>query len=116
MSKIVFVSGLDEMSFAEQMAQGFAGANVLRWQRELKKGDCFVYFADGLAVYSEVLADDTSDFRFTRSYSVACDTGELGDVHLSVIFKRISRQQFETFKANDWPAQEDVVRATLLSN
>ncbi len=117
MSRIVIVpDGDDGMQFAEEMAQGVAGANVKPWQRELRKGDCFVYFAEGLAVYSEAISDNIGDYLPTRSYSVACDMGEMGDVHISEIFQKITREQFKAFKAKEWPAHEAAVRALLQSN
>lgn len=121
MSKVIFVSGLDDFLCLEEMAQGFAAADIKRWQRELKTGDCFVHFAEGIAIYSEILADeddpeDNGDYRFTKSYSIVCDDGELGSVHLSVVYKKLSREQFEGLRAKGWPADEDNVKAFLRSN
>lgn len=116
MSRIVFVEGLDDIFYQEQVAQGFAAAAIKPWQRELAKGHYFVSFVEGIAVYSKVLEDDDGDFRFTMSYSAACDYGEMGDVHISTVFQTLSPQQFEAFKKKGWPAREDAVRETLKSN
>jgi len=50
-------------------------------------------------IYGEVLEcyDDPwlKHYRFCRCYSAACPRGELGDVHVSVIERFISREEFE---------------------
>lgn len=48
-------------------------------------------------------------YRFGRHYSVCCEDGELGDVHVSSIAAIISREAFEAARALGWP--EGVVGA-----
>lgn len=38
---------------------------------------------------------DMAGYRFTRCFSVACPTGEMGDTHLSTISAVISKEVFE---------------------
>lgn len=42
-------------------------------------------------------------FRFTKSYSVACPKGELGDRHLSTIERKLTEAEFLRFKEMGWP-------------
>ncbi len=41
-------------------------------------------------------------YRFTRSYSAVCPSGEYGDCHLSEVTKKISRNEFERAKKAGW--------------
>lgn len=45
---------------------------------------------------------DMRYYRFARSYSVQVPRGELGDVHLSRIARKLSREEFEAARANGW--------------
>ena len=41
-------------------------------------------------------------YRFTKSYSVICPRGELGDIHLSTVEKKITVEEFEAAKKRGW--------------
>jgi len=42
-------------------------------------------------------------YRFTKSYSKACPHGELGDIHLATVARKLSREEFETARKLGWP-------------
>lgn len=62
--------------------------------------------AEELAEYQETKesyeCETMRHYRFTRSYSECCTYGELGDLHISTILRKISRQEFEQAKAKGW--------------
>ncbi|MFW6106831.1 MAG: hypothetical protein ACOC8H_01585 [bacterium] len=94
----VFDTAEDAWAAMEQ-ARKAADARVRPWQADARPGDCFVHSGEGLVIYGEVLEcyDDPrlKHYRFCRCYSAACPRGELGDVHVSVIERFISREEFE---------------------
>lgn len=100
---VTFYDNFEDMMEALDEAREAADANVKDWQKELKKGDCFLQFTDyGFDIYGEVLEeyDKETDphmehYRFCKCYSPAVPYGELGDVHVSVIAGKISEQAFE---------------------
>ena len=59
-------------------------------------------------IYSEILdnpepGESGSDhYRFTCSYSVACPSGELGDIHVSTIERKLSEGEFQEMKKSGW--------------
>jgi hypothetical protein len=97
---------------------------VLPFQAEAKVGDCYVRLLpdEGLVIFGELL-DPTADctgeelaevrslyrqphmrhYRFGRHYSVACEDGELGDIHVANIAAIISRAAFAAAQALGWP-------------
>jgi hypothetical protein len=42
-------------------------------------------------------------YRFTRSFSQVCPRGELGDIHLSTVTRKITAEEFQAAKAAGWP-------------
>ena len=42
-------------------------------------------------------------YRFTRSFSRACPRGELGDIHLATVGRKITREEFEMAQKTGWP-------------
>lgn len=57
--------------------------------------------------------DDTMDlyraphmrfYRFTRSFSQLCPKGELGDIHLSSVSRKITAEEFKAAKEAGWPS------------
>ncbi len=56
----------------------------------------------GLLVFGEVLEGCTEahlrHYRFCRCLSVACPEGEVGDVHVSTVVRRVSRAFFEAMR------------------
>ncbi len=106
-----------------------ADRNVLIWQTKAKPGMFYVRIhpeAD-LVIYGEFIDPVESDrqagadedeceymrakyaephmknFRFTKSYSVACEEGEYGDIHVCTIWAFISKEGFEEAKKRGWP-------------
>jgi hypothetical protein len=106
MTEVEFFDSIEEAWERIEQARKAADGRVAPWQAAAKPGDCFVYFADDLVIYGEVLEcyDEPRlrHYRFSRCYSAACPEGELGDVHVSVILRFISRQEFEEARQRGW--------------
>jgi len=90
-----------------QQVMEAADARVAPWQAAVGPGDCILSIVeDGLVVFGEVLEGYAEarlrHYRFCRCYSVACPEGELGDVHVSTVACRISRQFFEQMRQAGW--------------
>ena len=100
---------LDDFFEYEDRNRKAADARVQDWQKALGPGD---YFARdpglGFDIYGEILKPDgpytgpMEHYRFCRAYSVACPMGELGDVHVSEIDRKLSRGEFEIARAREW--------------
>ena len=109
--KVEFFDSLEQAAERLQQAMQAADARVRPWQAALAPGECFI--ADGgeedLLVFGEVLEGYAEarlqHYRFCRCYSVVCPEGELGDVHVSTVLCRISRQFFEQMRAAGWAAE-----------
>jgi hypothetical protein len=90
----------DEMMDAMQKDHEQASANIQGWQRNLIPGDCFVRRAYGIDIWGKVIAQDDADldadYRFCFCFSVACQSGEFGDVHISTVVERKTEQEFFT--------------------
>jgi hypothetical protein len=41
-------------------------------------------------------------YRFTKCYSQACPSGELGDIHLSTVTRKLTAGEFEAAKKTSW--------------
>ena len=41
-------------------------------------------------------------YRPTKAYSVACEWGEIGDIHLSEVYAIIDRELFAWYRKNGW--------------
>ena len=105
--RIYGFDSFEEMMEALERAIREADEKVQDWQREIKPGDCFMRSTPyGFAIYCEVLGEYEEEhlrnFRFCRCYSVACPDGELGDVHVSTIKRRITREEFEEARRKGW--------------
>jgi hypothetical protein len=106
--KVEFFDSPQEAAQHLERAMRAADARVRPWQAVLAPGDCFI--ADGgeeaLLVVGEVLEACTEErlrhYRFCRCYSTACPEGELGDVHVSTVLCRLSRQFFEQMRMTGW--------------
>ena len=62
----------------------------------------FAHEAD-LAVYAEVLrARRGRPYIFVRAYSVLIPSGEMGDIHRSIVAAVITREAFETARRRGW--------------
>lgn len=99
---------LDDMFRQMRQDQDAADESVLDWQAAIRPGDYVTRPGPGFPIYSEILADPEprdrglEHYRFTRSYSVACPAGELGDLHVSTIEKIISKEEFATAQRRNW--------------
>lgn len=103
-----------------------AATRVQPWQSELKPGDYYLRLVQEgdvvIAVYGEILEPEYDpedgpnlyntpsmrDYRFSRSFSVGCPSGELGDVHVSTVGKKLSPTQFNLAAQWGWPSDARV--------
>ena len=107
MTKVEFFGSMEEAMQRLEEARKAADARVKPWQADARPGDCFVYFnEDDLLIFGEVLErydqHGMQHYRFCRCYSVACPQGELGDVHVSVVWQFVSREEFEQARQVGW--------------
>lgn len=124
-----------------QKSREEADARVDTEQASIQIGDYFCYVVDDLVIYGEVLdpcapqlgiqysPEDLEEikaegevyktagmkhFRFTRCYSVVVPEGEIGDVHVSSVFSKLTSMQFDAAKKTGWPT--DVLNLKALLN
>ena len=100
---------LDEIFERMQRNQKAADTSVRDWQAAIKPGDYIVRQSElGFPIYSEILEEPgdrpthLEHYRFTRSYSVSCPEGELGDIHVSTVRGMLSPEEFEYARARRW--------------
>lgn len=123
--KVMFGS-FEEMMELLSTGEKSADLAVKPWQRKLKPGDFAVRWYEGMTIYSEILdpvalaTDDEGreyikrlyalphmkNYRFTRSYSVLCPEGELGDVHVSSLHQQCSEEQWARAVEKKFPSDE----------
>jgi hypothetical protein len=105
--EVEFFDTMEEAMERIEEARIAADTKVKPWQAALKPGDLFIANSgDDLLVFGEVLEGykeaRLQHYRFCRCYSVACPEGELGDMHVSTIACRVSRQFFEEMRRAGW--------------
>ena len=104
--KVEFFGTHEEAMARLKEARKAADARVKAWQAALKPGERFIYLAEGLLIFGEVLETyeelRLKHYRFCRCYSVACPEGELGDVHVSVVLAPVSQAFFEAMREQGW--------------
>ena len=99
---------LDEMFRQMREDQQAADGSVRDWQASVKPGDYVARSGPGFMIYSQILDDpeprdaSLAHYRFTRSYSLACPSGELGDLHVSTIEKIITADDFKAARERGW--------------
>lgn len=102
---------LDEMMDALRERMHEADKNIASWQALIQPGEYFVRSTQmGFRIYGEVLKDPedaqrdeyTENYRLCKAYSVACSYGEMGDIHLSVIERIISKEEFDKARTRGW--------------
>ena len=106
--EVEFFDSLEEAQARLRQAMKAADGKVKPWQAAIRPGDCFI--ADGgeedLVVFGEVLEGyqeaHLRHYRFCRCFSVACQEGELGDVHVSTVLCRVSRAFFDEMRQEGW--------------
>jgi len=84
-----------------------ADARVKPWQAAIAPGDRFIANgSNGLLVFGEVMEGYAQrrlrHYRICRCYSVECPEGKRGDVHVSTVACRVSRQFFEEMRRAGW--------------
>ena len=110
----------EEMSETIRRAREAADARVKPWQAAIKSGDHFVRVdalgGDLLTIYGEIIESPYPEdreifaqphmkhYRLTRCFSLACPEGEIGDVHVSTINKRMDKETFELARLTGWPS------------
>ncbi len=78
------------------------------WQAAITTGDYVARPGPGFMIYSEVLENpeprrcSLKHYRFTTSYSIACPSGELGDIHVSTIERQLAEQEFQRLREQGW--------------
>jgi hypothetical protein len=98
---ITFYESTEEMLDNLTDAMESADENTKEWQKAIKKGDYYMQETEyGFNIYGEVLKNayrqkNLRNYRFVKAYSVACSDGEIGDIHVSVITRVISKEEFE---------------------
>ena len=113
----------EDMQKAEEKAQKSAAERTKNWQIELAKpGSYAISMAHDLLLFHEILdplvnVEDPEEkkyiketygqehmkyYKFTRSYSVACEEGELGDIHVSMILAFVTKEYFLAMKEAGW--------------
>jgi hypothetical protein len=110
-SVMAFDSVEDAFAVMGQMERE-ANDRIQPWQWQIQKGECLFYTpseAPELAIYAEVLeAESGNPYLFVRAHSVAVfdEDGEIGDVHRSVVARKISREAFEAARQRGWTCEE----------
>jgi len=86
-----------------------ADALVKPWQAEIKPGDYFQKDSRlGFMIYGKILPEEeprdphVQHYRLSQAYSVVCEHGEMGDVHVSKIDTLIDESAFEEAKKRGW--------------
>lgn len=99
---------LDDLFGQMKRDQDAADNQVQSWQAATKSGDYVCRMGPGFLIYSEILEDPEPrdeglvHYRFTRSYSIACRDGELGDIHVSTIESKLLEEDFQKAKERGW--------------
>jgi hypothetical protein len=108
-----------EDMFAElRHCEDAANKTVAEWQKKITTGDFFVrvvsYGPTPLAIFGEIIESEYEEdrdaykqphlvnHRLAKCYSVACNEGEVGDVHVVSIMSKITKKQFEQARDAEW--------------
>lgn len=129
MSTVQIFTDYESMVKAVQANREHADAQVTDWQTTLQPGDHFYYESHGLPIVGVILPpggkteaelavmdpEDAAElreeastyamphmknYRFTRSYSEVCPDGELGDIHVSSVRRKITEAEFNELLAD----------------
>lgn len=114
----------EEMMEAERRARELADSRVKPAQAEIKPGQYFINFHYGpdLPIFGEILDYKTLGideeeqeyvnesyeqphmkfYKPTKAYSVACEWGEVGDIHVSEISAIIDKELFAWYAKHGW--------------
>lgn len=104
---VTFYDSLEEMYEAEEKARKAADSRTQDWQKKLESGDYFCKDSGyGFPIFGQVLKRHEEKFlenyRLCDCYSVAVPNGERGDVHVSTIDKKLSKDEFNSYKEKNW--------------
>ncbi len=106
---------LDAMYAAIAKQRKLADAWVQPFQREIGAGQHYKQRSPyDFSIYGVVLPDEKprtpelQNYRFVKAYSVACPTGELGDIHVSDIERILSKDEFLEAQNRGW-ADEEII-------
>lgn len=120
MSRIRTIPSLESMlesMAADQAAATRAAESHPIKVEDLKHDDYVVSVRSdlGVIIFAQVIVDmaDEEDaeavalsrqngYVFTRAYSPLCPAGELGDIHVTRIHGKVSKELFERARANGW--------------
>jgi len=91
-----------------------ADSRVQPWQAEIKPGDLYMQDTEyGFQIFGNILKPKGEGseiynephmkyYRLVNAYSVACPDGEMGDVHVSSVTRKITEWEFELAKDFKW--------------
>ena len=104
---IEFFDSFEDMMKAEERARNAADARTQDWQKEIKVGDYFVTDSGyGFPIFGVVLEGykkhHLKNYRFCECYSIGCPEGEKGDVHVSTMLAKITKEAFEVYHEKGW--------------
>ena len=110
-STIVSSDSVEELLGYQAEREAEANIRIAPWQAAIKVGDCLRYafeHAADLAVYAEVLrARKGRPYVFVRAYSIVVPTGEMGDIHRSIVGEIVSREALEAARRRGWISDYD---------
>lgn len=111
---------LEAYEEAEKKAQEAAALQIPIWAANCKVGDFFTREVkmghEVVSIWGEILPNISEDedeneiilsyegdaYRFANCFSLLCPDGELGSVHLSVIGRLVTAEEFEAARARGW--------------
>lgn len=112
--KFTSYNTIDEMFKDLVEAREEADARVQPWQVEIKPGDLYMENTEyGFQIFGKILKSEgegskfyqephMKNYRLVKAFSVACPEGEMGDVHVSSITRKLSQWEFELAKDFKW--------------
>ena len=128
MVEITFYSSFEEMMDDLGRAMRSADSRVRPAQASIKPGQCYISMKPeyGIAIFGEIInykslgydeqeqtylndlyeSEHMRFYRPAKAYSVACEYGEGGDVHLSDIDAIIDPELFNWYRENNWVKPE----------
>lgn len=113
--KVTAFDTLDEMMEAIDENRRAADSQVKPWQAAVKPGDYFVQTTPyDFLIFGHVLkpharfykTEQGRHYRFCKCFSVVCEDGEMGDVHVSQIALIISEETFLRYREKGWVVED----------
>ena len=112
--KFTSYNSIDEMFKDLEENMKAADARVQPWQSDLKPGDFYMENSRyGFQIFGKILKPEgegseiynkphMKNYRLVQAYSVVCPEGEMGDVHVSSVTRKIAEWEFEIAKDLKW--------------